>query len=186
METNELLDRVHEGNEEAFRMLFALHGEALYQSLFARCRDKRLAREVLKDVFQRARATLRNSAQPDGTALWLNEIAMNGLDERLVAERQSVAALDELPCERENAAAETCDQESGEAERILCDVRRGMHTIPEHQNKSHIATTVIAIILIVLLLLTIWYIVGTLMRMGKLPYVDLGYKWFSSHVLALF
>lgn len=185
METNELLARVHEGNEEAFRRLFALHGETLYQLLIKRCHDKRIAREVLKDVFQKAHVTLRNSAQPDGTTLWLHELAMNGLDERLAAQNQSVAALEDQQ-KQENTAAETSDREPGEAERIICDVRRSMHTIPEHKKKSHISTNAIAIILIVLLLLTIWYIVGTLMRMGRLPYVDLGYSWFSSHVLALF
>lgn len=185
METNELLARVREGNEEAFRLLFARHGETLYQSLMERCHDKRIAREALKDVFQKAYATLRNSPQPDGTALWLNELTMNSLEERLTAQKQAVAMCEGLQSERENAAAETFHQEPGGTERIICDVRKGMHT-PSTRKTSHISGTAIAIILIVLLLLTIWYIVGALMRMGMLPNVDLGYSWFSSHVFSLF
>lgn len=185
MEANELLARVHEGNEESFRLLFALHGETLYQSLMKRCHDKRIAREALKDAFQRAYATLRSSPQPDGTALWLNELAMNGLDKRLTAQKQAAAICEGLQSERENAAAETFHQEPGGAERIICDVRKGMHT-PSTRKTPHISSTAIAIILIVLLLITIWYIVGALMRMGMLPNVDLGYSWFSSHVFSMF
>lgn len=185
METNELLARVHEGNEEALRLLFAQHGEALYQSLMERCHDKRIAREALKDVFQKAYATLRSSPQQDGTALWLNELAMNSLEERLAVSQKTDVVCEEPRREQETVAAETFHREPEEAERIICDVRRGMHDIPTHK-KQHVSSTALAIILIVLLLITIWYIVGTLMRMGRLPYVDLGYSWFSSHIFSLF
>ncbi|MEL7603340.1 MAG: hypothetical protein AAGU77_09320 [Bacillota bacterium] len=185
MEANELLARVHEGNEEAFRLLFAQYGEALHQSMMERCHDKRLAREALKDVFQKAYTTLRNSEQPDGTALWLNELAMNSLEERLAAQKQAVAALEESQRGQENAAPETFDREAGGAERIISDVRKGMDTSAACKT-PHVSGTAIAIILIVLLLLIIWYIVGALMRMGMLPNVDLGYSWFSSHVFSLF
>lgn len=187
MENNELLARIHEGDEEAFRLLFAHHGEALYQSLTERSRDKRISREVLKDVFQKARATLRSSSsQPDATALWLNELAVNGLNDRLAAQIQPVDALAQPECEHNTYIPETNEQEPEAAERIICDVRKGMHEIPAQKEEHHVASNVIAIILIVLLLFAIWYIIGTLMKMGKLPQADLGFTWFSKTIFPLF
>ncbi len=185
MQTNELLARVHEGDEEAFRTLFAQHGESLYRSLHDQCHDKKLARETLKGTFHKAQAKLLNTPQPDATALWLNELAMNSLKELLAVSQMPEAPCEETQREQEFNEPEIVKGKPNEAEQMLCDVRKGMHEIPVRK-EHHVATTIIAIVLIVLLLLTIWYIIGTLMKMGKLPQVDLGYSWFSKTIFPLF
>lgn len=99
-----LMDRVQEGNADAFATLFARHRAPLYGYLLRMTRRREVADEVFQEAFlsvHRARATWSNA---EGTfRSWLYRIATNALrdDHRRALRRPEVLGEDLDPVTRD-------------------------------------------------------------------------------------
>ena len=60
------------------------------------------------------------------------------------------------------------------------------HRPPQAHSERRGANTVVAILIGLLSALLLWIIVGILMDLDLLPFVDLGYTWFNQNVFPLF
>ncbi len=97
MENIALLYRMHVGDDEAFRQLFAYYSEPVYKTLLERCQDKQLAREMLKSIFQEVYVKLKSADQVDSVGFWLSALTEVQLERRLGKKLEPAAACKQLP-----------------------------------------------------------------------------------------
>ncbi len=182
MEQTDLLQRIQNGDQEAFRALFHAYAEPIYYTLFKKCGSKATARMLLKRVFQDVRSSLKRQEEVDPTALWLNALANWQADTHLFCRTETEAVWQDMQTARQAEAPQ--DTEHIQAEPAQPELRREPFTPPTAKNRR--VSVAGLIILLTLGVCLIWVTVGLLMEIQVLPRVDLGYEWFNTAVFHLF
>lgn len=57
---------------------------------------------------------------------------------------------------------------------------------PKEKQKLGIFSKIGLILLVLVILLLLWAVIGLLMNMEVIPFADLGYRWFNTHILDMF
>lgn len=92
-----LLYRIHVGDDEAFRQLYAYYSQPVYKTLLEQCQDKQLARKMLKSIFREVYAKLKSADQIDSVGFWLSALTKTQLERHLGEKPESAAAHEQLP-----------------------------------------------------------------------------------------
>ncbi|HPY37286.1 MAG TPA: hypothetical protein PLH38_05590, partial [Clostridia bacterium] len=96
MDKAALLRHIKSTDEEAFRRLFNQYSEPVYKMLLEQCKDRQLAREMLKSTFLQVQQTLKSEDEIDSTYLWLNVLAKAQLEKHLIERSDRAAVLASL------------------------------------------------------------------------------------------
>jgi RNA polymerase sigma factor (sigma-70 family) len=111
---DQLWQRLHAGDHDAFALLFERHADLIYNYCFRRLGDRVAAEDMLSIVFLEAWRR-RGKALPSGKVLpWLYGIATNVVHNERRSRRRYAAALSRLPVETvEPDLAERADERLG-------------------------------------------------------------------------
>jgi len=168
MEERDLIKRVQSGDGSALRAFYAAYAEPVYEQLLSGCKDRELARQMLKDVFGQAQSRLK--AGDDLALLYLEALSLIRLRENAAhappQEERTPDAYGKTRAEADRRAA----REETEAKP---PARRAART------PAFLLTTLLLVALL-------WVGAGLLMKMRVLPHSSLGYEWFNAHIFPLF
>ena len=180
MESRELLCWIKAGDDEAFRTMILTYGKPIYLRLLERSENREVAKEALKEALIDLYITVKMTSSKDPV-------------EALLYKRAEEIQTDMLrrSCERlfytaanQNASKPLMTQpEIKRAEVQTPDIPAQAKAEKRPWSRGRMAA---AIALSAGILAALWVIVGLLMDMGFLPYVDMGYNWFNMNIAPWF
>ena len=178
-----LQERLREGEEAAFRGLYAAYAGELYRSAKAALKEEAAAREVVKQVILSLHRAICESDTPVDTdrltedfsreainrALWAAHGASHRAPRRLT-DAPAASAADAAPRHIGATSEKTDPTDPAEAPKATPSVG------------AIVAGALIGLFLIAAL----WALCGMLMALNILPKADLGYTFFDTHIFPLF
>lgn len=209
MDLEELVRRIRFGDKTAIRDLISIYGNSVYARAFERTQDKELAREAARQTFGQFVSVVQSQPDEDGWSLWFGDLIERNiaayaqvgsdmsvieseLERELYDAPQPAAAPPARPVQ--NAAPQrTAPEElppldkasrsSGRSGRDETFDEAYAAVRKRKRNRSHPVTV---ILLVIVCLLLLWVVGGVAMTMKWIPFYDLGYGWFNTHIFQLF
>ena len=195
MISNDLQNRIHSGDREAFLAIYHEYGPGIYAAARKALASDPLAKNAVKQAFLTLYEELLTRTEDFDIPVRLCELAEREI--RLlrlvsgdIALQEDLSALAEQPVlEAELASARGAF--AGREELLLSlpalererSFRRPKKGLFQRSQKRRSADAQTApgwkILLVVIDLFLLWVLAGLLMGVGYLPPVDLGYTWFS-------
>ena len=195
MITNDLQNRIHFGDREAFLAIYHEYGPGIYTAAKKVLPSESLAKNAVKQAFLTLYEEILTETEDFDIPVRLRELTEREINLlRLVSGngdiQEGLSALMNQPVlEAELTSARGAFAEQAdlllslpalERERSFRRPKKGLFH-PSRQRKSADAQTALIwkILLVVIDLFLLWVLAGLLMGIGYLPPVDLGYSWFS-------
>ena len=199
MITNDLQNRIHFGDREAFLAIYHEYGPGIYTAAKKVLSSESLAKNAVKQAFLTLYEEILSETEDFDIPVRLRELTEREISLlRLVGGDGDIqeglsALLNQPALEAELTSARGAFAEQAELllslpalerERSFRRPRRGLF-LKAQQHKSADSRTALGwkILLVIIDLFLLWVLAGLLMGLGYLPPVDLGYTWFG-HVLS--
>jgi len=209
MESMELMQRVHAGDGEAFKTLYGRYSQVVYRVAFQELQDQDQSLSVVKAVFRTVYDTLRERGPIEGDFYgWLDAQTARELRLRNQAARQTEIPPATPPVFPERPAPEpkaprkisatpvpppppkVHHYSEREAEAIEARALSRLNHVPPEEIPPEIRKRPAGVFAILggvaVCGVLIWLLAGLLMRLGVLPFIDLGYVWFDTAFFPLF
>ena len=201
MITNDLQNRIHFGDREAFLAIYHEYGPGIYTAAKKVLPSESLAKNAVKQAFLTLYEEILTETEDFDIPVRLRELTEREINLlRLVSGngdiQEGLSALMNQPVlEAELTSARGAFAEQAdlllslpalERERSFRRPRRGLF-LKAQKRKSADTRTALGwkILLVIIDLFLLWVLVGLLMGLGYLPPVDLGYTWFGRVLSAL-
>ena len=199
MITNDLQNRIHFGDREAFLAIYHEYGPGIYTAAKKALSSNSLAQSAVKQAFLTLYQEILTDTEDFDIPVRLRELTEREINLlRLVSGTVDVqnglsALADQPMLEAELSSARGAFAEQAELllslpalerERSFRRPKRGLFLPPTKRKSADARTSLFWKILLVLIdLFLLWILAGLLMGLGYLPPVDLGYTWFG-HILS--
>jgi hypothetical protein len=194
MITNDLQNRIHFGDREAFLAVYEEYGPGAFAAAKRQLASDAHARNAVKQAFLMLYDEILTQNEDFDIPVRIRELTQREIELlRLVSGEASLAATlrqsEEAEIAPEMFSARGAFAEQAESLPSLPSLER-KHAFRRPRkglflrNKAHTAYAQPALIWKILLVLVdlflLWVLTGMLMGLGYLPVVDLGYAWFSN------
>jgi len=166
MRYSDLLDRMKDGNTEAFLEMTDQYGWAVYAAIRQKYSDPVIADKIYNETMNAVYHGLQETSADDPLEALLCVFA-----DRISADDLRFA---DSFSERENAPPEI---------QLFTRTLSSNGTV---RKKKGFWQHMGVFLLLLLVTMLIWYMIGLLMSMGYIPYFDLGYSWLHAHIMQLF
>ena len=189
---NDLQNRIHFGDREAFLAVYQEYGPGVYAASQQALASDSLARSAVKQAFLTLYDEILTQSDDFDIPVRIRELTEREISLlRLVNGDANVTdeILAHQPLEPEQFSARGAFTLSAdslpslpalERKRAFHRARKGPFTGGKQRVSAYAQTPLIWKILLVLVdLFLLWVLAGMLMGLGYLPLVDLGYSWFS-------
>ncbi len=201
MITNDLQNRIHFGDREAFLAIYHEYGPGIYTAAKKVLPSESLAKNAVKQAFLTLYEEILTETEDFDIPVRLRELTEREINLlRLVSGngdiQEGLSALMNQPVlEAELTSARGAFAEQAdlllslpalERERSFRRPRRGLF-LKAQKRKSADTRTALGwkILLVIIDLFLLWVLAGLLMGLGYLPPVDLGYTWFGRVLSAI-
>lgn len=193
MITNDLQNRIHFGDREAFLAVYQEYGPGAYSAANQALASDALAASAIKQVFLTLYEEILTQSEDFDIPVRIRELTEHEIKLlRLVSGKQSFPdrlsafTSDDAPdpegFSARGAFLEHADRlpnlPSLDRDRSFRKPRKGLF-LRRRQPRGAGVPLVWKILLVLVDLFLLWVLVGLLMALGYLPAVDLGYVWFS-------
>lgn len=201
MITNDLQNRIHFGDREAFLAIYHEYGPGIFAAAKRTLPTEALAKSAVKQAFLTLYEEILTQTEDFDIPVRIRELTeqeihllklVNG--EGTLADRIATAAV-QIDVEPENFSARGAfaGQEahlpslpSLERERSFRHPRKGLYLSSKKKPSVSAHVSPFWKVLLVLIdLFLLWILAGMLMGLGYLPKFDLGYTWFGQMLLTL-
>jgi hypothetical protein len=198
MITNDLQNRIHFGDREAFLAVYQEYGPGAFAAAKKALASDTLAKSAVKQAFLSLYDEILTQVEDFDIPVRIRELTQREIVLlRLVSGEATISeSMPEISGELQpepelfsarGAFAEQADSlpslPSLERKRAFHRARKGLFLHKQSKNVAYAQPPLIWKIMLVLVdLFLLWVLTGMLMGLGYLPVVDLGYSWFS-HVL---
>ncbi|MPM87526.1 hypothetical protein SDC9_134623 [bioreactor metagenome] len=195
MITNDLQNRIHFGDREAFLAIYHEYGPGIYAAAKKALISDSLAKNAVKQAFLTLYEEILTQTEDFDIPVRLRELTEREIHLlRLVSgdinRQQDLSTLAEQPVlEAELTSARGAFAEQAELlinlpalerERSFRRPKKALfHKTKKRKSADAQTALVWKIILVIIDLFLLWVLAGLLMGIGYLPPVDLGYSWFS-------
>lgn len=201
MITNDLQNRIHFGDREAFLAVYHEYGPGAYAAAKKALSSEALAKSAVKQAFLTLYEEILTQTDDFDIPVRIRELTEQEINllklvngEGDLAERIA-SAVDQADVSPEffSARGAFADQEASlpslpslERERSFRRPRKGLYLRSKRKpNVSAKVSPVWKAILVLVDLFLLWILAGMLMSLGYLPAVDLGYTWFGQLLVDL-
>jgi len=200
MITNDLQNRIHFGDHEAFLAVYQEYGRGVYAAARKALSTDSLAKNAVKQTFLTLYEEILTKTEDFDIPVRIRELTdheihllrMIHADTNTPDSAEHLTQESELEPEQFSARGAFVEDEdlvltlpSLERERSFHRPRRGLFLRNPKKNSEKENSNLFWKLLLVLVdAFLLWVLVGVLMGIGYLPPVDLGYSWFG-HVLSL-
>ena len=201
MISNDLQNRIHFGDREAFLAIYHEYGPGAFAAAQDALPTEALARNAVKQAFLTLYEEILTETEDFDIPVRIRELTeqeinllrlVNGsgsLDERIAFAAEKADVAPEFFSARgafSGSAASLPNLPSLERERSFRRPRKGLYQRSKKKPSLNAQVPLFWKILLVLIdLFLLWILVGMLMGLGYLPVVDLGYSWLSKVLFAL-
>jgi len=198
MITNDLQNRIHFGDREAFLAVYQEYGPGAFAAAKRALSSDTLAKSAVKQAFLSLYDEILTRVEDFDIPVRIRELTQKEIVLlRLVSGEATISeSMPEISGELQpepelfsarGAFAEQADSlpslPSLERKRAFQRARKGLFLHKLSRNVAYAQPALIwKVILVLVDLFLLWVLAGMLMGLGYLPVVDLGYSWFS-HVL---
>lgn len=140
IEDSELVERVQNGDIEAFNPLVLKYQQKIYNLIYLRVRDRETAKDLCQDVFLKAFRALPHFKQDAAFYSWLYQIAVNcSIDFQRKQNRRKVLIFEELPFDADDelpmARAYPSPSETLENEEFRRIIRKAVRQLSPGQQR---------------------------------------------------
>jgi len=198
MITNDLQNRIHFGDREAFLAVYDEYGRGVYAAALKALRSDALAKSAVKQTFLTLYEELLSQTEDFDIPVRIRELTEREiLLLRLVSGAVDGAA--ELPAEtspepEQFSARGAFSAEDGapldlpplERERSFRRPDKALFAKKRRKKRDRRRGVFGKALLVLTVLVLLWALAGVLMELGYLPALDLAYGWFSRTVRPLF
>jgi RNA polymerase sigma-70 factor (ECF subfamily) len=136
-EEQELLNRLCQGDENAFSRLFFAYKDKLYNFLFAITKSEEIAQDLLQDVFFKVWQNREQAARVDNFNAYIYRIARNGAIDGLRRFSKESSILGELAY-LESGASTQDPFEQLKVQETLKRINDAVNKLPEQQRKVYL------------------------------------------------
>ncbi len=191
MITNDLQNRIHFGDREAFLAIYQEYGRGVYTVARNALSSDSLAKSAVKQTFLTLYEEILTKMDDFDIPVRIRELAdheiylLRLLDGRTNLMEDAGVPLEEVDPEQFSARAFANNADlvinlpSLEWERSFRKPRKGLFLRKPKKIVTKRPALIWKLLLVLIDLFLLWILVGLLMGMGYLPAVDLGYAWFS-------
>ena len=191
MITNDLQNRIHFGDREAFLAIYQEYGRGVYTVARNALSSDSLAKSAVKQTFLTLYEEILTKMDDFDIPVRIRELAdheiylLRLLDGRSNLMEDAGVPLEEVDPEQFSARAFANNADlvinlpSLEWERSFRKPRKGLFLRKPKKIVTKQPPLIWKLLLVLIDLFLLWILVGLLMGMGFLPAVDLGYAWFS-------
>ena len=188
--TNDLQNRIHFGDREAFLAIYQEYGRGVYTVARNALSSDSLAKSAVKQTFLTLYEEILTKMDDFDIPVRIRELAdheiylLRLLDGRTNLMEDAGVPLEEVDPEQFSARAFANDADlvinlpSLERERSFRKPRKGLFLRKPKKIVTKRPALIWKLLLVLIDLFLLWILVGLLMGMGYLPAVDLGYAWF--------
>jgi hypothetical protein len=200
MITNDLQNRIHFGDREAFLAVYHEYGPGVYAAAKKSLSSEALAKSAVKQAFLTLYEEILTQSEDFDIPVRIRELTQREIlllrlvsGDAPISEGMAGSAGEPLEPNQVSARGAYAEQESQlpvlpslDRERNFRRPRKGLFMAKKKSSGMGVQIAPIWKVLLVLVdLFLLWILVGMLMGLGFLPVVDLGYSWFSN-ALSLF
>ena len=199
MITNDLQNRIHFGDREAFLAVYHEYGPGVYTAAKRALSSETLARSAVKQAFLTLYQEILTQTEDFDIPVRIRELTQREIlllrlvgGDANISEGIAGAAGEPLAPEQFSARGAFAEQSELllslpllERDRSFRRPRKGLFLHKPYKSVDAQTALIWKILLVLVDLFLLWVLAGMLMGLGYLPVVDLGYSWFS-HVLSLF
>lgn len=177
-----LMERVKNGDKDAFREIFRVYSKPVYDTALKHTDDPEEAKAIVKRVFSIAYDTLLKEPYYGDFSAWFQTLA-----ELQVCEWQ---AREKLEARRAKQAQKQQKKNAGDAPQAE-DTPQAAQATPVLEKKQVPVGTVLLRVLVMLLRVVVtagllWAIIGMLGALHILEAPNWGYMWFNQNLFELF
>ncbi len=195
MITNDLQNRIHLGDREAFLAVYQEYGRGVYAVARKALSSDSLAKSAVKQTFLMLYDELLTKSEDFDIPVRIHQLAdheiylLRLIDRRTDLQEDMTQQPEEPDSEQYSARDFAQDVDlalnlpSLDRENAFHRPQRGLFLRKPKKNEGTHTPLFWKILLVLIDLFLLWVLVGLLMGLGYLPAVDLGYAWFS-HVLS--
>ena len=191
MITNDLQNRIHFGDRDAFYAIYREYGLGIYAAARKALPSDSLAKSAVKQTFLTLYEEILTKTEDFDIPVRLREIAdhevfilqlING-DASILENADPAKAM----IEPDQLSARTFGEDADlmlnlpslERDRNFRKPRRGLFLRKPEQKNAKKTALFGKILLVLVDLFLLWFLLGLIMGLGYLPAIDLGYTWFS-------
>lgn len=177
MDLGTLMQRIQQGDREAFATLYARYNQTVYRMAYEQTGSQQESLEIVKAVFREMYQTiLQNGPYLGDLYGWLDALTAKQLRLRRFQQQPQGGSV-MPPRQYTEPQAQQIEQRAGER------LQDEQLFEPEKKKKKR---GVSMVILGLLALVLVWVLVGLLGSLNVLPAWDLGYSWFNETLFPLF
>lgn len=170
-----LMQRIQQGDREAFATLYTRYNKTVYQIAYNATGDHNEALEIVKLVFREMYQTICEKGPYLGDLYgWLDALTSKQLRVRRFAQQVNNARIPHQYTAEESAYIQERSRERLNDPRDLDE--------PDQKKSSILSIVLLSIAAVALA----WVLVGLLGSLTVLPKWDLGYNWFNDTIFPLF
>ena len=191
MITNDLQNRIHFGDRDAFYAIYREYGLGIYAAARKALPSDSLAKSAVKQTFLTLYEEILTKTEDFDIPVRLRELAdhevyilqlING-DASILENADPAKAM----IEPDQLSARTFGEDADlmlnlpslERDRNFRKPRRGLFLRKPEQKNAKRTALFWKILLVLVDLFLLWFLLGLIMGLGYLPAIDLGYTWFS-------
>lgn len=201
MITNDLQNRIHFGDREAFLAVYEEYGRGVYAAAKRALQSDALAKGVLKQTFYTLYNEILVQTEDFDIPVRIRELTeheillMRLVDSDSTLDDKAATLPNETEPEPERVSARGAFAQEDDVSIVLPPLekehsfrkpKRGLFTRKRKQarvqQKRHILPKILLVLIDIFLL---WMLLGVLMNLGYLPALDLGYSWFGQVIASL-
>ncbi len=197
MITNDLQNRIHFGDREAFLAVYEEYGRGIYATALKTLGKADLAKSAVKQTFLTLYQEILTDMEDFDIPVRIRELAEREITLQRILCGEECTLPGEGEIEPEFFSARGAFSAEGEPsvelpplerERSFRRPRRALFVSKKKRNqpKTQKGGAFIKALILLIDLFLIWALVGVLMGLGYLPAVDLGYRWFLQHIIPFF
>lgn len=197
MITNDLQNRIHFGDREAFLAVYEEYGRGVYAAALKTLGKSDLAKSAVKQTFLTLYEEILTEMEDFDIPVRIRELAEREITLQRILCGEACALPGEAEIEPEFFSARGAFSAEGEPavelpplerERSFRRPRRALFVSKKKRKQppAQKSGALIKTLIVLIDLFLIWALAGVLMGLGYLPPVDLGYRWFLQYVVPFF
>ena len=191
MITNDLQNRIHLGDREAFLAVYHEYGPGVYTYAKKALASDSLAKNAVRQTFLTLYDELLTKSEDFDIPVRIRQLTdheiylLQMIEGRTNPQEDSILPMEKAEAEQSSARDFAQDMDlmlnlpSLDRERNFRRPRRGLFLRKAKKNASAGTPLFWKLLLVLIDLFLLWVLAGLLMGIGYLPAVDLGYAWFS-------